>query len=159
MRSKLRRELVDRFSSQIALRLPQFQRRISFEGLDPCPIWAWELSPALTCFVMLQPFEDWDQFVIEIGWSENREFPWRTPPSGPLKFEPPRFRVRLARLWATGKRADVWSIVPAGGQQGEQATSEEDLFPRVSELVADAVQKLIVFGMPVFQRLANTTRM
>jgi hypothetical protein len=104
---------------------------------------------------MLQPFPNDDQFVVEIGWSETGEFPWRTLPSHPPRVEALRFRERLARLWATGKFADTWTVVPDTVAGGVPPASEEDLFAQVGRSVADATEKLIAFGMPVFRQVTE----
>ena len=168
MRQKIREELVARFRPELERRLPDFHSHN--ENLDD-PTWAWQLGPTLTFFVQLQPFDNKDQFVLEIAWSEDGQFPWWPMPSTRLTVEAPQWHVRLARLWATGPMADVWAVVPDRTDAERKAkievlkrgdteewlrkVPEEAVMPFVAPLVEDAVQKLIEFGLPLFRKVAE----
>jgi hypothetical protein len=120
---------------------------------------------------MLQPLDKEDQFLLEYAWSANGRYPWQILPSHPPKIKMAVFRGRLARLWATGPLADTWCVVPKETEEEEQARyaalkrgdtktffyrpPEEEVLPRVGPLVEDALQKLIDFGLPLFQKVAE----
>jgi len=162
-----------RFPTELERRLPQFHRCGRERGAGDSPMWAWELAPKLTYFIKLQPFEDKDQFVIEVAWSDEGTFPWRDLAPHPPNPELPKSRGRLARLWATGKTEDVWAVVPdepdevfwqrlAARRRGEKVSllgpkppPVEEALPRVAPLAEDAVQKLIDYGLPLFRRVAE----
>lgn len=167
---KIRKELIARFPQELERRLPQFQRHT--EKCDD-PIWAWQLAPNLTFFVMLQPRDNKDQFFVEIDWSDDGKFPIDAPSSRRPKVEVPQWRLRLAELWATGPVSDAWEIVPdetdaeseakeAALERGDitmleylRKVPEEEVLPRVAPLVEDAVQKLIDYGLPLFREVAE----
>jgi hypothetical protein len=176
MRSPIREELMSRFAPELGRRLPQFQRGGKERGAGDIPMWAWEIAPSLTFFVMLQPFEDKDQFTVEIAWSDDGKFPWRELGANLFKIESPRCRRRLARLWSKSQVDPTWEIVRSrtfeetsarikalsrGDREEVQRldqlveVSVEKAIPRVAPLVADAVQKLIDYGLPLFQRVVE----
>lgn len=166
MRRKLRKEVVKRFASQLEAALPQFVLSTKSDTV----IWNWKCAKHLTFFVMLQPYEQWDRFVVEIGWSDDESFP-EILPSHPPNVDALKYRERLAQLWATGPMAYEWDVVPlltdeelrakkkALGQENRLIWSwnppEDEVLPRVSPLVDDAIHKLIAFGLPVFRKVAE----
>ena len=168
MRRKIRKELIGQFRREFERRFPQFKRHTK---KSDDPIWAWALAFNLTFFVMLQPFDDKDEFVVEIDWSEDGKFPIDAPTSRRVKVEAPCWRVRLSGLWAAGPVSDAWEVVPAetetewGARQAAlkrgdikrylREPTEAEVLPRVAPLVEDAVQKLIDFGLPLFRRVAE----
>ncbi|HEV3448697.1 MAG TPA: hypothetical protein VG099_28930 [Gemmataceae bacterium] len=170
MREKIRQELLVRFPFQMQRRLPQFHRVDLGPEIDHFALWAWKLVDDLTLFALLQAFDNRDHFVVEIGWSENGDFPWWTLPSNPPKLEAPRFRLRLARLWATGKLADHWQVVPdrldaeprsavpnfkwSNAPSAPPEVPEDEVLHRVAPLSENAVNKLVEFGLPVFRAVA-----
>src|ERR1700678_843899 len=99
MRNSITNELVDLFSKTLLHVMPYLKRCGEQQGAIESPVWFFEAMPNLTFFVMLQTMDNKDQFVIEIGWSDDGKFPWRPLPSYPPKLEAPKFRLRLARLW------------------------------------------------------------
>ena len=168
MRKRIYKELVTRFRQELENRLPQFSPHQ--EKADN-PTWAWMLAPNVTFFVMLQPLAT-DQFVVEIGWSDDGTYPIEALPSHPPAIGLPRYRERLAQLWATESIADSWAIVPEETNEERSARMkalasgdikkwapvtppEEEVLSRVAPLVVDAIQRLIEFGLPVFRNVAG----
>jgi hypothetical protein len=156
------------FPSEMQRQLPRFGRVDLGPQADDLALWAWKLADDLTQFVLLQVLDNRDHFVVESGWSENGEYPWWTLPTKPLKLDASRFRLRLARLWATGKLADHWQVTPDRPDAEPRSAvpifkydpvappelHEDEVLHRVAPLSEDAVNKLVAFGLPVFQSVA-----
>jgi hypothetical protein len=176
MRSLIREELMARFAPELEGRLPQFRCCGKEHGAGDLPIWAWGIAPSLTFFVMLQPLDNKDQFTVEIAWSDDGKFPWRELGLRFFKIESPRSRRRLARLWSKAQIDPVWEVVRSRTLEESRARSQaqsrgdreevrrldqlidvsvEEAIQRVSPLVADAVQKLIDYGLPLFRQVAE----
>lgn len=165
MRGPVRKELMKCFERELQTRCPQFK----FSDSDrDARIWSWSISPELVFFVMVQAFERDDQFVVEVAWSGNEEFPWGA--FGQLEVEQPEGRGRLGRLWESGPDTPVWDAAPEKTavdmqnlealREGRKTIIPEDpplaqTLPRIQPLVADAVGKLMQYGMPLFHRVAE----
>lgn len=178
MKSSLERELVALFTVAFEHSLPLFKpcgAECAAGGAD-YSVWALCVSPNLTFFVMLQPFDNEDRFTVEIAWSDDGKFPWRE--SGPrlCKIEGPKARRRLPRLWFVGQTEPVWEVIRrrtfeetrarikamSRGDRDEVERIDrltevplDEAMSRVPALVEDAVQKLIDYGLPVFRRVAE----
>lgn len=165
MRSPIQKELITCFKQEFEPRFPQFKRS---ESATQSLIWEWKYGPNLTFFILLQPFSRYDQFTVEVAWSEDSEFPW--PSLGKAKIEGAQGRVRLSRLWSAAVEAPIWDVAPeeiAAVQadlerlgRGEPQLYPPDppvelILPRVRPLVRDAVEKLIQYGVPLFRRVAE----
>jgi hypothetical protein len=170
MRKEIYKELVTRFTRELEQRLPQFQRGGVERDAGDIPIWAWELAPKVTFFVLLNVADNDDDFAIEVGWSDDGKYPWRSRGFRFTQLDAPTTRERLSFLWVTGKREYRWSIVPresadtylakmAARRRGEKVSLRpppaEEALPRVAPLVEDAVQKLIDYGLPLFRRVVE----
>jgi hypothetical protein len=164
MRSPLSKKIIASFKRE-------FESRFSHFSIgDTQPLWwrwDWKIAPMLTFFMILQAFERKDQFVLEVAWSENGEFPWRSV--GRLDIEQPEGRDRLGRLWTRGEEP-VWDLAPEATEaikediealaRGESAKYIPDppikqLLPRIDPLVQDAINKFEQYGMPFFQKVAQ----
>src|SRR5262245_48803320 len=108
MRRNIRKELLARFRQELTQRLPQFRRQT---GKTDSPVWAFGLSPKLTFLVKLQPLPK-DEFVLEIAWSDDGQFPFQTWYSYPPKVHDAKWRERLARFWSKGALEETWAVVP-----------------------------------------------
>jgi hypothetical protein len=82
----------------------------------------------------------------------------------------PEGRGRLGRLWESGPDIPVWDAAPEKTavdiqnlealREGSKTTIPEDpplgqTLPGIQPLVADAVGKLVQYGMPLFQGVAE----
>ena len=54
--------------------------------------------------------DGWDRFVIEIAWSENGEFPWKS--IGKTNLDRADGRARLGHLWKKHGLEPVWDLAP-----------------------------------------------
>jgi hypothetical protein len=132
-------------------------------------IWSWKNSANLTFFVLLQAFEREDQFVVEIAWSEDGEYPWHVV--GNLNVEQSHGRDRLGQLWRQGADEPVWDVTPEKTVAQQEALEAlrlgespkyppdppvDQILPRVCPLVRDAVTKLEEYGIPLFRQIAKS---
>jgi hypothetical protein len=130
--------------------------------------WRWQIAPKLVFFIGLSPMEDYDEFVIDIAWSDDGEVPW----SAYGGFDPDAQKRcrRLSRLWMTGQDEYIWDLAPeiaAANAAYFKAMDRGKLLPfvrdppvelvltRVEPLADDAIQKLIQYGIPLFRRVAE----
>jgi hypothetical protein len=165
MRSLLRKELNSCFRRELQARFPQFNFVSQERGTST---WAWKIAPNLTFFIMSQPFERTDQFVMEVSWSENGEYPWGA--MGKIKVDQPQGRQRLGRLWESGRDEPIWDLAPektAGMQEHKEALSRgqtldypadpptEQILPLICPLVREAVNKFEQYGLPLFRQVAE----
>lgn len=133
--------------------------------------WVWKAAPDLYFFVVLQGFDRKDQFVLEIAWSREDEFPWGA--FGDADAGKPELRERLGAIWnsARGERHEhIWDLAPEktaadvehieARARGAHLPYADDppvelLLPRIGPLVHDAIEKLEQYGMPLFRRVAE----
>jgi len=165
MRKALRKELIACFKREFEAR---FTRFTLFDEERHAWTWAWKITPQLSFFVMLQAFESKDQFVLEVCWSEDGEFPWGA--MGKTKIDRPQGRERLGGIWRQGKEDPPWDIAPevtAAMREGLEALARgespkyppyspvEQIVHRVGPLVHDAVARFERDGLPLFRRVAE----
>lgn len=165
MRSPLRKELIACFKREFEPRFPQFALA---DTERQAWTWAWKMAPNLIFFVLLQAFEREDQFVVEVAWSEDGEFPFGA--IGETKVERSQGRERLGRLWEKGPDTPIWDLAPAktrSVQERMDALSRkesperlpdpliEQTLPLVCPLVRDALDKFEKYGIPLFHRVAE----
>ena len=168
MRGPLKKEMLACFKKQIETRLSQFKPIP--ENRDPW-IWEWRVEGNRTFFVLLQPMEKRDQFTVEVSWSESGQFPWGE--IGTRKIDRPIGRLRLPNLWAHDEVGDVWDVDPAKsagarlhldalrkGVSGPYPVDSpiDQILPGIPALVIDAVDKLVQFGLPLFQQVAEVRK-
>src|ERR1700733_6297023 len=163
MKSRIRKELLTRFKGAFERLFAGFEQLKLPRGTPP--IWACTIAPNLTLFVLLQPFEQYDRFAVEVAWNDNPEFPWDG--IGRLRVESSVGRERLSWLWTTGSKEFLWDVAPDTTRAIEDAVEArrngkspiyrpeppvDEIVPRVAPLVDDAIQKLVEFGVPLFRR-------
>ena len=176
MRSRIRKELIAKFAPAMQRVLPDFSRCGEERSAGDQIMWAWELAPNLTCFVMLNIADNKDDFAIEVAWSDDGKYPWNNPGFKFTDLDVLKCRDRLSFLWVTRASEFRWVVVRtlttdeyaakmaaliAGdldevrriGQPAE--VSIDEALPRVAPLVEDAAQKLIDYGIPLFRRVAE----
>jgi hypothetical protein len=116
----------------------------------------------------MDPLDGKDEFYVEIAWSVDGEFPWRS--MGKTEIDRESGRGRLARQWQKFGADPHWDLAPektaamdahidalAKGRELEYPSDlpVEQLLPRVDPLVRDAIAKLEEYGMPLFRRVAE----
>ncbi len=168
MRSAVRKQLIKTFQREFESQYPQFAM-LKLPGDTSVKVWEWRVAPSLHYFVLLQPFEQEDKFVLEIAWSEDGEFPWGTM-DDVLAPDKPRWRRRLGRSWQPLGRGPVWDAAPEVGEarqarfdamaRGEEWSYPPDpaidvVIPRIAPLVRDCLQKFQEYGLPIFKQVAQ----
>lgn len=166
MRGPLKREVFSTFRKEVSQRFLEFAL---VKEIASFWLWEWRAASNLTFFFALQAFEDRDKFVLEVAWSEDGQFPWKSLGKGKVAL--PQGRIRLARLWKKGGEEPVWDLAPettqgtqdhiAARARGEKMAYPTDmpveqLTPRIPALVHDAIDKLEQYGLPLFRQVAES---
>lgn len=156
VRSKLAKAVRKRFDARLSERLPQFQAEKSPEIPPGDRLYAWQLAPGLSAYLLLVLFPSDDWFTLEAAWSRHQRFPVMAPPSLPHEeAKQGELRFRAHTLWADA-RADFWwklgqSEISEAMELLEQPP--EELLPRVETCVEAAVQDLVQHVVPYFRQL------
>ena len=101
MRGRLQKKLLACLNQEFKARFPQFS---ACDPKEQYPAWSWKIASNLHLFVGVQVFAGRDQFVINLGWSENGSQPWTW--LGLAEVEQTEGCERLGVLWnrARGER-------------------------------------------------------
>lgn len=114
MRSPIRKELIEQFAAEFERLLPSFNRvKAPKPGMDPK--WVWKLAPNLTFFIKLQPLRRYDQFVLEVGWTDRGEIGVRDNYQSSVDPSARKWGARLSQIWdrpKTGVREPAWENRP-----------------------------------------------
>jgi hypothetical protein len=163
MRPPIWKKVKQCFEEVFNSRYPAFETIDLNRGMKA---WALKLN-GLTFFVTLQGMKRYDQFFVEVAWSESGDFPWGA--TGQVAADKPEGRESLGFLWQKSGPEPVWDIVPevtrrvAAYLDGPPGTpladttpdqSDAELMPRIPPLVEDAVTKFGEFGLPLFRQVA-----
>lgn len=172
MRARLRAAVEKCFERCLKSDLPGFERVDQVALPDECELYERRVTSKFLLYVMLQYHDNEDSFTIEIGWTLNGFFPEHLPmPRPPFEDAPTGDMLfRLGRLWEP-TRDHWWHLAPVAYEVPlEEALKDYDRFlhdsflnrpsvkellPRVKPLVRDAVSKLLEYGMPYFQKIAD----
>ena len=169
MRSSIRKKLTACFRREFQPRFPQFAPALKDRNFWT---WAYEIAPNLTFFIALQAFDRYDEFVIEVAWSEDGEYPWQH--SGQIEVDRPMGRERVGVFFKTGPREVTWNLAPEATAaireanearvRGERVNYQFDppievVLPRVEPMVRDAIEKLEQYGVPLFRRVAEARKL
>ena len=173
MRKELSKAVRTEFTAAMARRLPQFvpitiKSRYAWPGSR---IFRWVSDPSLHFFVELffDPKGD-DSFGVEVGWSRLGRYP--EPPARPGFRED----VSKAEHWVRLSLLDsnvggLWSLEDPEGSPGASGQGSgrssllaaglppmpiEQALQRVGPRVGDAVEKLVTYALPYFQRVSVT---
>jgi hypothetical protein len=164
MRGSLQKEVFAQFEKELSARLPQFE----LVSKDRPWRWVWKFESSLTFFVLMNSVDMWDKFFVEIAWSENGEFPWKS--MGKTKIDRESGRDRLGRLWKKLGEEPLWDLAPEktdGMNEHIDALVHgkvldypsdlplEGILPRVCPLVHDALDKLEQYGVPLLRQVAE----
>lgn len=167
MRAAIRKRLVATFRHGFEKAYPPFSP-IKLKRGSPS-VWAWEITPALTFFVSVDPFDGEDRFVIEVAWSDDGAFPWSSI-AEPLDFAAPQWRDRLSMLWIHQGKEHVWDLAPEEGIAREarwearrdggrvefpDPPAVDVVVSRIDAAVADCLQKFQEYGVPLFEKVAE----
>jgi hypothetical protein len=172
MRSPIGQALRKQFASELAQRLPEF-RKGRKELSCQRPIWTVELAPDLTVFIELVPLRRSDEFVVEVGWTDNDNVLVNYS-QGPIDTRAHKWGTRLSDLFAPNYIGyePTWSVAPPLSEEEEEKWHAarrrgevisflpppppvEEILHRVGPLVKDAVDKIVIYAMPIFRRVAE----
>lgn len=169
MKTKLIAAVTECFCAEMARRLPTFVRRKEEKaGGKSLPLFESRTVSTIAFFVLLTFADKRDAFTVEVAFNESPEFPWTEMP-GTIKevsSAPSRSvaRFRLAKLW--GEASDVWWTLgeePSLAEIEERIKTKsylraEDLTPKLEKVpvaVADAIEKLVNYGLPFFELITQ----
>lgn len=159
MRSRVAQELRKRFEAALARALPQFERDRDSEIPAGWRCYRWSAYDDLHFFVLLEPRQMSDEFSLVCGWGPRPLMPVRDADG----VEDPEGVIMLHGLWDP-RSPSGWNLTPGAGlldgplgpvgpDLGEASPVEEAL-ARVPGAVDDAVDKLVMHGLPVFRQVA-----
>lgn len=158
MQSKLAKALRNEFKKELNNHIPDFVDDKDSELPSGWRSYRLDVTPTMTLFVVLCLSPKDDRFTVELGWSEVG----RLPTAGASRpTDPPRdggLAFRLSELWHP-QGHDYWWVL------GHQRTLEEMVnfvpempaeakLPDVVLKVADAIAKIVAFGLPYFKDIA-----
>ena len=162
MRAPLAKAVRKEFATRLKEVVPEFVEAKG-ENIPPGDrLFLWEVSDELRFYLLLQfhPYEDW--FTLEVAVSRSGHWPaFALLPNSPeADVRDNDLRFRLGRLWAPPQQDVWWELAPrpeCGASMDEymKRVPVDDLFPRVKPLVDDAVQRVVEYGAPYFQRAAS----
>ena len=158
MQSKLAKALRNQFETELKRNVPAFLEDKESELPPGWRSYRLNVAPGLTLFIALCLSPKDDRFTVELGWSEIGRLP-AAGAFGPT--DPPKgggLTFRLSALWHP-QRHDYWWVL------GRQRTLEEmanfvpdqpaeEKLPDVAPKVADAIEKIVMFGLPYFEMIA-----
>jgi hypothetical protein len=164
MRSSIETQLVATFRREMEKQFPKFSP-LRLPAKSPS-IWVWEIGPQLWVFIVLDAFDDYDQFAIEIAWSQDGEFPWKSF-GNQLKLDSACWRGRLTESDSTS----VCDLTPELTQARERCLEAlrngqadigypvpppvEHVMPRISPAVDECFLMLRQQGWPILCRVAE----
>lgn len=156
MRSRLAKTVRQRFALRISQELPDFVLNQTEVVPSGCVLYE-RKTPTLTFYILLLLAPKDDRFTIEVGWSEKGKLPtynWGRPN------DPPReggIMFRMWCLWNTGNEDLWWRFEPEVKLEDIANWVPQPIeaaLELVDTQVDDAIQKLLEFGIPYFERVA-----
>jgi hypothetical protein len=119
-------------------------------------------APSLSFFIFLFIIPKWDEFSVELAWSEDGRWPSRMIPGSPG--DSPKagaLRLALRSFWFRGPGvAPRWRLVERQPINAPVSTwlnevPIEEVLPKVAPLVQDAIEKIRVYGGPYMEKIAE----
>jgi hypothetical protein len=174
MRKEYTKALNNLFEKEMRERLPQFDlKKIKSTYLWPGEQpYLWSPLEDVHLYVILSPgLKGDDEFSLDIAWSKKGRFPEigaraaGTPLPGYKEFESSKFACRLTTL--ANSQQEFWRLYdknlltedPVKLMFLQAATlTREDAERAVSPLVKDAVNLLVVKGIPYFEAFIESLR-
>ncbi len=164
MRSKLATVVRREFTSRLRQELPEFAEVKTKDIPSAYRLYAWQVVPDLTCYLMLVLYRTRDWFTIEAAWSESGNFPSDALLS--LPSDPPHdgaLRFRLPDLWLDSSHDFWWKLGPELSplqefEQSMNGTEEpiEVALERVPAAIDDAVHHIVRYGIPYFRTVIRS---
>ncbi len=169
MRLGLAQMLVSMFDKNVTLTIPTFKICLTQPFLGPGRLYL-NSTAHPTFFLFLQLSEKRDAFTIELAWSVDGIFPqsegYRIPRNWPelavnrTDINADRFRFRLSKLWVKPKYDPWWEFSPHIGVSKAsdfsiRASAELDDCGKCEQLVSDAMQKILEFGVPYMTEIQS----
>ena len=165
MQTKLATAVAELFSTEMTRRLPTFVLRKGEKvGGTPLPLFEFRTASSMAFFVLLTFAQKRDAFTVEVAFNESPQFPWTELPGTVKEVSSAASRrvarFRLAKLW--GETRDVWwalgkelSVTEIEEQiKTKSYLRAEDLPSKLEAVpiaVADAIEKLVTYGVPFFE--------
>ena len=162
MRKEYAKAVRKEFCARFEKALPQFELSNDKESAGSgARLYELVVSDNLALYICLGMSRNFEEFIVEIAWSEQRRFP-----SSYLALEPePKngeiFR-HLPRLWNKSNYS-WWVVEPRDSLEEIKRRFREFDFerppaelylPRIPALVEDAVSKIIEYAVPYFEKVA-----
>jgi hypothetical protein len=172
----MRRKVGRAFKKHLSLAM---QQRLScFKELEPLygsPLFGNDLAVDLSVYWYFIVSPKYDEFLVEGAWSRHGRFPSMIshllprpfPELGMSRSEPINgdFRFRLRNLW-TAKDA-FWQLTRRPGLDELEAEIWDGIdrrepvdvaIARIPDVVAEVIDRILVFGIPYFENVARTKR-
>lgn len=157
MRSALGKELRKRFEARLGEALPGFEPVQGAEIPSGHRLFAWQVGPNLTFFILLELHHLKDWFNLSLAWSEKNAWPslpgWLDDPprEGEKSF-------RLRELWNRDRLEPWWELAPAPTFENLDLTSPPppmgEALARIEPLVEDAIHHLLREGLDYMKKVA-----
>src|SRR5262249_45817160 len=158
LRTAVANEFVDRLKRE----LPQF-RLAKSPQLRGTETFEWEASPALHFYLSLQPSPKYDEFTIEVGWSEEQGYPlqalnlspYEAPQRGQMRFRMGGFWSDQDVWWQVARKwsEQDWDAFLFEGKELEEEPVEAAL-KNVPDRVENAFQNILKHAIPYFRSIA-----
>lgn len=166
MRAKISKVTKKTFKMVMKKAMPEFNP-IAIDGLPMgCQVYERKIFDSISLYVMLIISPKYDQFTLELAWSEQCRFPvsWG---GLTLPDDPPRdgeMRFRMQRLWGEQVGEDIWWSI--GNKLSDNAWMDldallqmdppvDETIKRVRPQVIDAVAKIRSHAFPYFKRICS----
>jgi hypothetical protein len=177
MRKEYGKAVRDMFAAELKRAFPAFDAvRVNSRYVVPGErLFRWIPYDPLHCWIILEPHHKYEQFAVNIGWSNQARFPEltvRPTPVDPSDFEgTAALDECVVRVRAVGESNERWFELPdpmleglretdpdvliAKMEESEQPVSREQALVDVASRVAEAIALLADAGIPYLQRVAE----
>ena len=154
----VRKEFCARFEKA----LPQFKLSNDKESAGPgARLYELVVSENLTLYACLGMSRSFEEFVIEVAWSEHNRFPPEhlfsnnEPKNGEACRQLPKFWCKgSSRWWVVEPRDSFEEIMRRHREFDFEPRPVEAYLPGIPALVEDAVNKIMEYAVPYFEKVA-----
>jgi hypothetical protein len=163
MRRPLAMETLRHFTAGLKQILPQFERSKEFLLPKVCFVFVRKAAPKLWLFVVLQFYENEDEFTVEIAWSQRQRMPEDCMVSVNEKPRNGDWNMRLCRFWVD--EGIWWELAPRETLEEMVEKMEAgrffDEYPlekarkKIKPQVQDAIAGIRKHAIPYFRRICE----